>query len=216
MSSSSATRLVDLRTGVVAAVVLAVLPRVTWAATEGRSAALVLAVAVWLTVALVAAVRADRSRTWVLYGALACVATSLWLLLPLLLAAHLLTLLWWRSPRPVVARQVVASAVGVLVAAPLVVRGLGQSGQVGWIPRPSLRTVRLLVADQYFGTQLVWALPLVVVCGALVVLAVVRHARGSTPQARVVALAVPWLGAPAPSRWCCGRCWGRRSTCPST
>lgn len=77
-----------------AVVVLAVLPRITWAGTEARSYAWTAAVAVWLTVVLLRAL-ARGGWWWVLYAALAVVGVVLFLFSALLLVCHGITVLWW-------------------------------------------------------------------------------------------------------------------------
>lgn len=61
-------------TALCAGAVFAILPRVTWAGIEARSSALVVAVAAWLTVLVVAATRHNRARLWVSYALLLMVA----------------------------------------------------------------------------------------------------------------------------------------------
>ena len=94
-------------TAVCAGVVFAILPRVTWAGIEARSSALSVAAAVWLTVLLIAAVRRNRPRLWVLYGLVLMlsilVSINLVLLVPVY-AAMLPLLARWRPKTPASAR----------------------------------------------------------------------------------------------------------------
>lgn len=182
--------------GTVAGVVLAVLPRTTWAATEARSSALALAAAVWLTVLLVVAVRRDRRVLWAAYAVAVLLGTVLWLLLALLPLAHVLTLWAWRTPGGVRLRHAAAAAGGLALAVPFVLVATGQSGQVAWIPGPSGRTLRQLAVDQAFGTAGVAGLPLVLLAWALVAVAVVVAVRGPGPVRALVALGLPWLVLP--------------------
>jgi len=193
-----ADRLASRRVAVVAGLVLLTLPRMTWAATEGRSAALATAVAVWTTVALVSAVGAPRSRwRWVVYGALVAAGTWTWMLLALLPLAHLVGLAWWRRSWRALVAPTVAAAAGWCAAAPFVLAAVGQRGQVGWIPAPGPRTVRQLALDQWFGTTPGFALPLALVCWSLAAVAVVAHLRrGGKDAGGLVPLATAWLVLP--------------------
>ncbi len=186
------------RLGVCAGLVFAVLPRVTWMATEGRSFALVTAVAVWLTVVLVAAARRGGAGLWVAYAVGAGLGVALWAFLGLLLVAHGVTLLWWRVDRRRLLAFGAAAGVGGLLAAPILFKARGQSGPVAWIPEISPRTVRLVAVDQWFGTDGYLSLPVALVCWiavALVVLRVLRPRADRSTQ-EVVRLALPWLVLP--------------------
>jgi mannosyltransferase len=192
-----AHRLASLRVAVVAGVVLLALPRMTWAATEGRSAALATALAVWTTVALVSAVDAPRSRwRWAVYGVLVAAGTWTWMLLALLPAAHLVGLLWWRRSWRALLAPAAAAAAGWCMAAPFLLVAVGQRGQVGWIPSPGPRTVRQLGLDQWFGTTLWSALPMALVCWSLVAVAVVTHLRRGVGTGGIVPVAAAWLALP--------------------
>lgn len=189
-------RLHSTGAGVASGVVLLVLPRMTWAATEARSSAVATAAAVWITVLLVSALRSSGRRRWVAYGVAVALGTVLWLLLAALPVAHALAVWWGRHERASRVRQGVAGAAGLVVAAPFVLWATGQSGQVSWIPGPSLRTVRQLAVDQLFGTAGALALPLAVVGWVLVLLLVLRAWRPGAEGSSLVALGVPWLVVP--------------------
>ncbi len=75
-------------TAVCAGAVFAILPRITWAGIEARSSALVVAVAAWLTVLVVAAVRRNRARLWVSYALLLMVAILVNVNMVLLVAVY--------------------------------------------------------------------------------------------------------------------------------
>ena len=69
-------RLASVRVGIASGVLFLVLPRVTWAAVEARDLALTAALAVWLTVLLLAAVRHNDIRWWLGYVLLAVVSSG--------------------------------------------------------------------------------------------------------------------------------------------
>ncbi|MFS0701043.1 glycosyltransferase family 39 protein [Cellulomonas sp. 179-A 4D5 NHS] len=186
------------RLGLLAGVVVAVLPRTTWLATEARSGALVSAVAVWATVVLVTALRRGGWRWWAGYAVLVGIGVSLWVFLGLLVVAHAVTVLLARPGRRALTRFVVAAAAGGVLAAPVLLRSAGQSGQVSWIPELGLRTVRGVVVDQAFGTDGVLSLPLALVCWAAVAWVLVRTVRAARGPAGLstVVVAAPWLVLP--------------------
>ncbi|WP_291038686.1 hypothetical protein [Herbiconiux sp.] len=197
-----ATKLLSSRgLGLLAGVVLIVLPRFTWAGGEGRSYALGMLLAVGLTLALVSALRADaRWWRWVVYGALAVLSIAVFLYLALVVAAHALTvLLRWAlgsragTPRggTAVIRFAVTAAAAVLVSLPLVLAVVGQSGQVSWLAPIDTDTWRGVFLTQFFPKN-----PAIAVAAwSLVVLGLVALVarRGLRAAALVV---LPWLVVP--------------------
>jgi mannosyltransferase len=143
-------RLVDARVALLAAVVLVLLPRVTWMGMEARSTALAALLAVWMTWFVVRAVDLGRARWWVAYGALTAVGVALNIYVALLLAAHAVSLLLRvRSLRTWGAWGASALA-GLVVAAPVVVESRAQAGQLGGVELPLLQMVRSVVVNQWF------------------------------------------------------------------
>ncbi|MFJ9111076.1 glycosyltransferase family 39 protein [Streptomyces sp. NPDC102283] len=123
-----AVRLAGPRAGLFAGVVFAVLPRVQQYAQEGRSYALVCALVVWATYALVRAVERDRRGMWAAYAGLLLAACWLHEFAVLAVAAHALFV-----PRARL-RAFAGSAGCVAVGlAPLVLVSMRQSSQVGWL-----------------------------------------------------------------------------------
>lgn len=186
------------RLGLLAGVVVAVLPRTTWLATEARSGALVAAAAVWATVALVTALRRGSVRWWAAYAVLVGIGASLWVFLGLLVVAHALTVLLARPGRSATTRFVGAAVLGGVLAAPVLVRSAGQTGQVSWIPAPGLRSLRGVVVEQAFGTDGLLSLPLALVCWAAVALVLVRglRARRDALVLSPLVVGLPWLVVP--------------------
>ncbi|MEU9184345.1 glycosyltransferase family 39 protein [Streptomyces sp. NPDC048484] len=121
-------RLAGARSGLSAGFVFALLPPMQEYAQEGRSYALVCALVVWATYALVRAVAARDTRLWVGYGALMLAACLLHEFAVLALAAHGLAV-----PRATRRRWAATSATVTLGLAPVAVLSTGQSQQVGWI-----------------------------------------------------------------------------------
>ncbi|MFH8294219.1 glycosyltransferase family 39 protein [Streptomyces sp. NPDC018059] len=124
-------RLAGPRAGMLAGLFFAVVPSVQRFAQEGRSYAMVCALVVWATYALVRAVAAEADRTrraWWPYGALMLVACLLHEFAVLTLAAHALSV-----PRAARRRWAVASGVVVAALAPLAVVSERQKAQVDWL-----------------------------------------------------------------------------------
>ncbi|TXG92361.1 mannosyltransferase [Rhodococcus rhodnii] len=181
------------RTAVVAAALCVVTPRLTWAAVEARGYALSAAVAVWATVAVVAAV-CDRSRwwLWLLYAAAIALGTVVFVYSSLLVLAHAVTLLWLRTGRRLWAWWTGAVVLAGAATAAFVRVVVAQTGQVSWIPPLDRSTVRTVAQVMWFPGA-----PLAAVLAAvLIVAAVVVRIRGGRRFGAVVAVTVPWLVVP--------------------
>ncbi len=141
-----------------AGLVFAILPRVTWAAVEARSYALTAAVAVWLTVLLVTAVRRHRRWLWVLYSLALMLAILLNVYLVLLVPAYAVVTPLLRRQRSVIVWWAVSSAVAVGALTPLMLFARGQSFQVAWIHSLSWHSVLDVVLHQYFDNSVPFAI----------------------------------------------------------
>ncbi|WP_149202333.1 glycosyltransferase family 39 protein [Actinotalea subterranea] len=212
-----AGRLAGRSTAVLVSVVLAVLPRVTWAGIEARPFAVSLALGVWLTVLLHGSLERPRLRRDLAYGALLALAVAVNLYLALLPLAHLATVLVLRRGRTAALRLLGSSALGALLVSPILVVGLGQAGQLGSADRGLVALVRNVVVNQWFlgetptattasGGSLeaggaawkVAAIALAALCWVLVAVAVAAAARrrGPATPTPLVAWALPWLVVP--------------------
>ncbi|MEU5345095.1 glycosyltransferase family 39 protein [Streptomyces sp. NPDC020766] len=116
------------RAGLLAGFVFALLPPVQEYAQEGRSYAVVCALVVWASYALVRAVATRNAMVWVGYGTLMLAACLLHEFAVLALAAHVCAV-----PRADRRGWVVTAASVVLGLAPVAILSTGQSQQVGWI-----------------------------------------------------------------------------------
>jgi mannosyltransferase len=164
-------------TALSAGVVFAILPRVTWAGIEARPYALEAAVAVWLTVLLVAAVRSNRMRLWLCYGLVLAlsilVSINLVLLVPVY--AAMLPLLAVKGSRKSPARRwAVASAVALAAMTPFLLFAHGQVWQVNWIATLNRNLFLDVVHRQYFDHSV----PFAILAGVIVVAAVVSRLAG--------------------------------------
>ena len=200
-------RIATPRIGLYSGVVLAILPRTTWAGIEGRSPALAMAAGVWLTVLFVSAVRRDKSLVWAAYALTAWAATLLWLFLFFLVIAHGATLAFAsvargrhdrRAPLRVLGRWMLAAAAAAALLAPFLVRVPHQSGAVSWIPGIGVDTVRWMAIDQWFGSHGALGVPAAFLCWTAAVIGVVRLVRRPrTHDALMLPLAVASIVVPA-------------------
>jgi mannosyltransferase len=178
-------------TGVLAGVVLAALPWMTFYAQDARPYALVMPCAVAATYLLVRAVADDWPGWWAGYCA-ALVATGAFNLFALLLVgAHAVTLLTARG-RVRWQRWLAAVAAAALALSPVIYYGYLQRGAVEWLTRPGPHAlVRLMTsfADSKTLAPLVAAIALCGVIGGW------PHRGGR--ELTLAAVAVPWLLLPA-------------------
>ena len=144
------------KVAVLAGLVFAILPRVTYLGAEARSTAFATAIAVWLTVVLVHALRADpgtrRSRVlWVVYGLLLALGIYDFLYIVLLLPAHAVAVALSRSDWAGFRRWLAATALGLVLAIPVLVYGLAQHDQISFIARRPQISVLDAAVRQWFG-----------------------------------------------------------------
>lgn len=181
-------RLVSVPVGLLAGLLFAVNPSVSYYAQEARSTALVAAFALLATWLLLRTV--ERRSGWWLGYALACtVLVGLNVLALLVPVAHGITLLLWRRRRALVP-WAVAAVPALLVAVVLGARAGLQPYQIGWIPEPGISSVRDFVRLALGPNLAVAAL-----VSALVLVAVLT-AR-TEPLRRLSALALPMAVLPS-------------------
>ncbi|WP_051275057.1 glycosyltransferase family 39 protein [Cellulomonas sp. URHD0024] len=187
--------LAGARAGLVAGLVVLILPATTWAGEEARSSAFVMAASVWAAVALVGALR-GRSRRWWAYGALVALTGVLFLQAFLVVLAHAVSLLWSRAGAQTWRRFGLAAGAAAVVVAPVAAFGLSQRGQVAWIQRPGADVVEAVLVRQWFGGSRVLGLAVWLAVGAIVLVPrLVPAVRSATPLS-LLHLAVPWLLLP--------------------
>ncbi|MGE2737388.1 glycosyltransferase family 39 protein [Mycolicibacterium vaccae] len=205
-----------------AGVVFAVLPRTTLAGIDGRSYALTMVCAVWLTVLFVCAVRRGR-WWWAGYAVLLALSAVVNVFVLLVITAHAAMLFALRSARTVVAAWAAAVGAAVLAVSPFLVAVVAQRGQVGWIWPISAVTLGQIFGEQYFpsvyadGVRVVgpdqqeftaeqlgfavqaWArvAPVIVVLIGITVLGVLRRRHIAKPPPRVLLWGCgTWVVAP--------------------
>jgi mannosyltransferase len=150
-------RIASLRVGILSGLIFAIIPQVTWMGTEARSYALTAAIAVWLTIAFLKAT--TRSRYWIVYGALAFLAVTVFIYLALLLVAHGITLLILREYRSRRNLQwfTVAAVAAAVLSSPVIYFSYAQKAQVAWIPQLGLKTIDQVLLEQWFGGSVLFA-----------------------------------------------------------
>lgn len=188
------TMLDRTRTGLIAAAILVLLPRVFWAGGEARSYALQIAAAVWLTVLFISAVRNGRWWRWMLFAVATAAANWLFLYLALVGVAQLISLAlvpaWRRKLLPAIA----AIAAAGLATLPIVLLGFAQRAQISWVPAPDLGTLGAVAKSQWFmGSTVFSIVAWLLVIGGVVAI-VVAQPRASRRE--LLALLLPWLIIP--------------------
>lgn len=169
------------RAGLCAGIVFVALPGVQRYAQEGRSYALVCALVVWATYALVRAVERDRRSAWAAYTALLLTACLVHEFAVLAWAAHALVV-----PRAM-RRTFVAAAVCLVVGlAPLVLVSMRQSTQVGWLDATK--------PDEYAHFSLMVGVG--VALAAVWLATAGRRSRGTACERRLVVLGLGLFLAP--------------------
>ncbi|MCG7611197.1 MULTISPECIES: glycosyltransferase family 39 protein [Mycobacterium] len=179
---------------VCAAIIFAMLPRITWAGIEARSYAWSTLAAVWLTVLLVVAIRRGRAAQWAAYGALLMFSTVLNVFVVLMVVPHAVAVALLSDRRSTRTRWAAATAAAVLIVVPFVLWCRSQSFQVGWISPPGLHTVVEILLEQYFDHSVAFA---VLAGAALSAPLLVRRLRPTDDSTRrLVAIAGVWVLGP--------------------
>lgn len=210
--------LIGLRLGgaalaITASVVFALMPRITWAGMEARPYALTAMFAAGATLALLGALESNRRSTWVGYSVLVFLGVLANLFTGLLLAAHLVGVLWVARNR--LRPWLVAAGAAALVSVPLVLAAAGQARQLGERRFSPFDLAQYLIANQWFlgdtpttttgvsttaiqaSDPATWWMPASLVVAALawmlMLTAVIRGWSGSRP---LIAWTVPWIVIP--------------------
>ncbi|SKB01599.1 mannosyltransferase [Agreia bicolorata] len=162
-------------TAVMAGVIFAVLPRITFLGIESRSFALNIALVIWMTIALVQATELRRRRWWVLYSVLLTVAIYVFLYAALLVGAHLIYALA-RGGRRVLGSWFLSVLAAVVLSTPIFLAAVHQRDQISWLSEQSAVNPWAIFGAPVFETSwlvalLAWAGLLLLVLRARVILA---------------------------------------------
>ncbi|MDP7702239.1 glycosyltransferase family 39 protein [Mycobacterium sp. TY815] len=188
-------------TALTAGTVFAILPRVTWAGIEARSSALVVAVAAWLTVLVVAAARRNRAGLWVSYSLLLMVAVLVNVNMVLLVLVYAAILPFTaRGPAPEGARKwptiwlAVASVVALGAMTPFMLFAHKQVWQVGWINGLNRNLFLDVVHRQYFDHSV----PFAILAGVLLLTAAGLRVAGKAraENGRLLLISALWVVIP--------------------
>ncbi len=158
--------------GLLAGLVMAVTPVITYYAQTARSYALVLACVLAATLALLRALDTGTSRLrlgwWAAYAGLLMLAGYLNEMALLVIAAHAVTIALARPGRAAAARWATAAATAAVLVSPLAVLSAREDGAVTWITPPGAHDLLVLFHD-YFGATTGAAI-LVAACAGLALL----------------------------------------------
>lgn len=188
------------RTALAAGSVFAVLPVVSYFGMEARSPAFACLGAVWTVWAFLRALSCGGTRWWLAHALLLGVTG---IVHPYTLAMAAVTGIALATTRPsgsVALRWAAATALGVVLAAPVAVLSSRQTGQISWLEPKTLSDLPGQVTRLYFqGSR-----PVAVVAWALVLAGLVsallgrrRVGPGGAGVPSLVAVALPWLLVPS-------------------
>lgn len=187
-----AGRLGGRRLALAAGLVAALLPRTAVMAAEARSYAIGSAIAVWLTVLLLALL--GRRRPWWLWAAYAAgtaVSIYVFLYLALLLVVHGAFVLLFH--RRILWRWLTAATAGVLLALPMVLVASAERNQIGFLADRDYITPLNVLALQWFDPVTAWPCLALIAIGAI---AAVRGRRQDPGGFRLSTLTLLWLVLP--------------------
>jgi mannosyltransferase len=187
------------RFGLAVGIVAAVLPRLTYAGLEVRSYAFSAALATLLMVVVGEIVlrREAGRRWWVAYAVVLAVSIYVFLYTSLMALAIGAVFVLIPDLRTQLRRWFLATAGGVLAAAPVVWFGIAERRQIGYLGRRDVVNAQSVLVDMWFGNIWFALLAWTLIAAAVIELAVsARRSRSLTSPARLSALAVAWLFIP--------------------
>lgn len=208
-----ARRMTTSGTALAAALLCAVLPRMTWAGVEARPFAFSALLAVWATWALVVALERGGLGRWAVYGVLSVVGVLTNIYVVLVVMGHGLTALALRrGRRGIVAAYLATAAVVAVVTMPVLLLVRSQQDQLGGdtSTAPAYVLRRVVVNQVYLGEtpldgvygrsfDLAWqgaAVVAALVGAVLAVRAVIGRPRRGDRRSEVLAVTLPWILVP--------------------
>ncbi|HEU5418519.1 MAG TPA: glycosyltransferase family 39 protein [Streptosporangiaceae bacterium] len=186
--------------GLLAGLIMAMTPVITYYAQTARSYALVFACVLAATLALLRALDSEERGTrvafsWLGYGALLTLAGYLNEMALLVIAAHAVTIALARPGRTAATRWFAAAGSAAVLVTPLVILSDREAGAVTWIDPPDAHDLLVLFHD-YFGATTAAA----VLVAACAVLALLPGRRGRGPAATRTSPATSATPSPAQPR----------------
>jgi mannosyltransferase len=186
--------------GLLAGLVMALTPVISFYAQTARSYALVVTTVLGATLVLLHALQAEAdgrpvARWWLGYAALIAAGGYLNEMALLILAAHAVTVLLSRYGVNAFAHWLIASVAGAALVGPLAIVSSREDRAVGWIHPPTVADVRVLFHD-YFGPITAIAI-LLVVCAVVALLPARGSVWWSQRGVSVASVAAPLLIVPA-------------------
>lgn len=172
-----ARMLINPRVAVIAALVFAVLPRVTYMGAEARSTALATLLGVFSAVLLVHIVRARPATAaitvarWAGYAALLAAGIGVFIYTALLIPVHALLVILLGRPRrrATVMAWASAAAAALILASPIIVWAIAQRNQVSFLARRAQASLLDAAVEQWFGVPALAVLAwLLIIVGCLV------------------------------------------------
>jgi mannosyltransferase len=185
-----ATRLSGRRAGIVAGIVCMMLPRLTSMGAEARGYVISAPCVTWLSILLVALLSSDRPRgkLWILYAVGFAVCGYTFLFSLLIIVPHAVTVYLLRR-RTVWRAWLKAVAGGFLLAAPVIVYGILESGQIAYLAERNATTLVTTTVTPWFGNT-----QLAIIAWALIVAAVIVAGVGLVRARRVTGAGRPIAG----------------------
>jgi mannosyltransferase len=200
-------------TALVAAVVCATIPRLTWGGIEARPFIFSALAAVWASYLLVRAMQRRRASGWIAYAVVAALGVGVNIYLVLLVVGHAVTvLILARKDRAALVGFAVSAVAAALVTAPLVLLVRSQQAQLGGNgDRNPLSIARKIVVNQFFlgetpdpDPSAMWwtrtwqvAAVLAALLGlAAIVVAIIRPPAAGDDKRWMLALTLPWMVVP--------------------
>lgn len=210
-----ATLLAGRGVGIVAALLFATVPRVTYYGTETRAYAFTMLLVIWLLFVLVRLVarRETRVLAWVGFAALFALSSVVFIYTVLFVVVFAIIVLMMRPGRQTVLRAAVWSALGGILSVPVLIYAYLEREQVAYLHSRDGLTMSALFETPWFSQQLPaligWGL--IVVGLVLAILARVRRGSDAAWSLRLRALyrpedpalpgvltvAIPWLVVPS-------------------